>query len=193
MMASNAILSASQYLFMIQRNPASLNTTVEIQPSLLLTLPAPASGIVLQFDPTVLLRELAHNRKPLELHFSEEAITTEGSVIPEGAVQMPDLSLFRKRIIQSVFTDFYETQKSRVDTKWNGLLNWHGTWQFAWLVRNALAHGGKINWIDQRVSSVTWKTITYNYTNHNNREIIFKEIAEGDLIILIDEIDKALI
>lgn len=105
---------------------------------------------------------------------------------------MPDLSLIRKRLIQSVFTDFYETQKNHANAKWNGVQQWDEIWKFAWVVRNALAHGGKISWQDQHISSVTWKTKSYDRLHDNGRDIIFNDIGEGDLIVLIDELDQAL-
>ncbi|WP_104386860.1 hypothetical protein [Cuspidothrix issatschenkoi] len=193
--ACNTFMSALQYLYYIRHCERLSDTlrSVNIQPSLPLTIPAPGSGIVLKFDPSNLLLELSHNHQPSQIQFSEERITDQNTLIPEGSVEMPDLSLLRKRLIQSVFTDFYETQKSRADEKWNKLKEWDSIWKFAWLVRNALAHGGKINWRDQRISSVFWKTISYTYPNDHEREIIFQDIGEGDLIILIDELDKALI
>ena len=192
--ACNTFMSASQYLYLI-RHCGRLSDTlsVNIQPSLPLTIPAPGSGMVLKFDPSNLLLELSHNRQPSQIQFSEERMNDQNTLIPEGSVEMPDLSLLRKRLIQSVFTDFYETQKSRASEKWNRLQEWDSIWKFAWLVRNALAHGGKINWRDKRISSVSWKTISYNQKKDNGREIIFQDIGEGDLIILIDELDKALI
>ena len=107
---------------------------------------------------------------------------------------MPDLSLIRKRLIQSVFIDFYETQKSHANAKWKGkgCQQWDGIWKFAWLVRNAFAHGGKISWQDQSIPSVSWKTKSYDRLLDKGRDIIFNDIGEGDLIILIDELDQAL-
>jgi hypothetical protein len=194
MVACNTFLSASQYLYSIKHSQrlSDTLTNVQIQPSLPLTIPAPSSGIILKFDPSNLLLELSHNRQPTQIQFREETFTIATNPIPEGALEMPDLGLIRKRLIQSVFTDFYETQKCHASAKWNGLQHWNSIWKFAWLVRNALAHGGRISWRDQRISSVSWKTISYDYPHDNGREIIFKEIGEGDLIILIDELDKAL-
>ena len=194
MVACNTFLSASQYLYSIKHSQrlSDTLTNVQIQPSLPLTIPAPSSGIILKFDPSNLLLELSHNRQPSQIQFREETFTTATSLIPEGALEMPDLGLIRKRLIQSVFTDFYETQKCHASQKWRGgLQQWDSIWKFAWLVRNALAHGGKIKWEDHRIPSVSWKTVSYNQQD-NGREIIFKEIGEGDLIILIDELDKAL-
>jgi hypothetical protein len=155
-------------------------------------MPAPISGAVLRFDPSSLLLDLSHNRQPCQIQFREEIFAAATNLIPEGAVEMPDLSLIRKRLIQSVFTDFYETQKNHANAKWNGVQQWDEIWKFAWLVRNALAHGGKISWQDQRISSVTWKTKSYDRLHDNGRDIIFNDIGEGDLIVLIDELDQAL-
>jgi hypothetical protein len=194
MVACNTFLSASQYLQSIRHSQklSDTLTSVQIQPSLPITMPAPISGLILKFDPSNLLIDLSHNRQPSQIQFSEDAITAEMSFIPEGAVEMPDLSLFRKRLIQAVFTNFYETQKSLANTKWGGLKQWNATWQFAWVVRNSFAHGGKINWTDTRISSVSWKAVSY-HPEDNGREIIFNEIGEGDLIILIDELDRDLL
>ncbi len=195
MVACNTSLSLLQYLDKIrysQRLSDTLNS-VQIQPSIPLTIPAPSSALILKFDPSNLLIDLSHNRQPSQILFTEEAITAETNLIPEEAVEMPDLILLRKRLIQSIFTDFYETQKSYAFEKWDKIRDWDPTWKFAWVVRNAMAHGGKINWSsDKGFTSVTWKTISYNYSFDNGREIIFKEIGEGDLIILIDELDSSL-
>jgi len=189
----NTFLSASQYLHHIRCSERLLDIleSTYIQPSLPLTLPAPSSGVILKFDPSNLLLDLAHNRQPKSIQFFEDSLDREIE-IPEGAVEMPDLRLIRNRVIQAVFTDFYETQKNDANTKWNGVKSWDSIWQFAWVVRNALAHGGKINWTDNRISSVSWKNVHYNRSKDNGREIIFNDIGEGDLIILIDELDQVL-
>lgn len=182
MVACNSLLCVSQYLVRIQDRQGSLNAlnSVEIQPSLLITLSAPASGLVLEFDPSDLLLELARNRQPRQLCFSEETITPTAAV-PKGAVKAPDLNLIRQRIIQSVFTNYYETQQTRVKAIWGTLPKRNPIWQFAWLVRNAFAHGDRINWINPGITSVAWKKVSYSYPGDNNRAITLKEIGEGDL------------
>jgi len=199
MAASDAFISATQYLVQIRNSRLpkdkllSNNVMFYIQPSLQLTFPAPGSGLSLGFDPSDLLLELANNRKPVVMRFDENVIAPSQNFIPNGAIKAPNISFLRERIIQSVFIDFIEIQKPLAMAKWDGLRNWNRIWQFAWLVRNALAHGGKINWTDTRILEVSWKNISYNHQNDNNKEIIFKDIGEGDLIILIDELDNALI
>lgn len=194
MVSSNIITSASQYLYTIRhsKNLADILNSVNIQPSLNLCDPAPASGVILHFDPSDFLLELSHNRQPRQLKFREEKFPEEKYYESTTWVEMPDLSLIRKRIIESVFTNFYESQKDCAKAKWGKTNQWDSIWQFAWLVRNAFAHRGKINWKDRSISSVSWKNVFYQYLHDNNREIIFNEIGEGDLIILIDELDNAL-
>jgi len=182
--SGNILLSTAQYLIGIQRHE-----NVPIQPLLPITFNANASCISLTFDPSDSLTKLAYNRMPSQICFRENTIAINRN-IPSNAAKAPDLSLIRNHIIQSVFINCYESQKARVSEKWDGISLWPRIWHFARVIRNAYAHGGCINWTDTRVSPVSWKTLSYDCTKDNGRKITLKDIGEGDIIILIDELDK---
>lgn len=42
----------------------------------------------------------------------------------------------------------------------------------------------------KKLGPVSWKTLSYDCTKDNGRKITLKDIGEGDIIILIDELDK---
>ena len=156
---------------------------VSIQPNLPISIPRGNNNEYLLFHSDSFVKDLSQDIKPerikLDLRSVDKPIDYERS----GLVQMPDLGFIRKSIIQGAFIQFYEFNKPP-----EKLLNWSEKWKFAWLIRNAFAHGGVVNWTDDRICEVSWDSFSFTRSTDNGREIIFNNFGEADIIILLTQL-----
>jgi hypothetical protein len=70
-------------------------------------------------------------------------------------------ALMLTKIILPFFIDFYAENSSWVKSKfWQSQKSWPSIWRFAWVVRNAAAHG-EIKIYDPTMVPVSWYDLTY--------------------------------
>jgi hypothetical protein len=93
-----------------------------------------------------------------------------------------DISCVRRKNLQGIFVDFYEKNKPNKSCK---LQDWEDNWKFAWVIRNAFAHGGSICWSDTRITQAKWDGFIYNREKDNGRDILFVDFGEADIILLL--------
>lgn len=70
-------------------------------------------------------------------------------------------------------------------------------WQFGRVIRNAIAHNGKIFFECSKAPPVHWLTVGYlvGYSYSDNelkRQLLYEEITGVELILLMEDIDSVL-
>lgn len=89
------------------------------------------------------------------------------------------------------FLRYHETYRSHIGIAfrlaWNKIPE---VWRFATVVRNAIAHSGRITINDPNFRAVTWQGLTYDHSS-NGREIQ-RELGPTDLLILLIHMDLEL-
>lgn len=98
-------------------------------------------------------------------------------------------TLFQQRIIGSAFVNFFERNKSTIETKFGqNPSSWPPELNFARVIRNAYSHGGQIHFTSPSASPVTWRGIRYSYSD--NGKSIHDKIYLPEIIELMKEIEK---
>jgi hypothetical protein len=98
-----------------------------------------------------------------------------------------------EHIGQSFFLNFYERWSDRVRNacKLKQLKSWPSAWQFAWVVRNALAHDGCIFFKDSKAPAISWRGLSFAPSNNGDR-LLHARITTGDLLVLALEMQDEL-
>lgn len=68
---------------------------------------------------------------------------------------------------------------------------WPSVWNFARVVRNAMAHGGRIHFTSPNAKTVAWRGLSYG-PSENDRHILHVDLWPGDLFDLLIEMDAEL-
>ena len=174
--SSESLLIFARCLLEVRQN--NTNTQANIQHKIPIMIPRGNSTELLCCDPDSLLSDLANNNRPNSI--SIDLISNFDSSNLASGIKAPDISFIRKSIIQGAFIQFFELNKPNINLK-----SWPNNWKFAWVIRNAFAHGGKIKWTDKRIQKVQWDNFSYERKKDNGKEIIFKGFAEADIILLL--------
>ncbi len=151
----------------------------------------------LEFHPYALLKIMSGNDKwPARFVEFTEVPYYDGSLeqLNPGAFALSSSSFFHtiELITQSAFIRYYETLVPEVEDKFGSdPQRWPSVWNFARVIRNAFAHGGKIYFQKPISPIVSWKTQTYSPSD-NGRQIMGKDISHGDIILLMAEMDAAI-
>jgi len=97
------------------------------------------------------------------------------------------------RLVGDAFVSYYERHLEAVVEIWgkesNG--NWPSVWQFAWVIRNACAHNGCINFRRSNHPLVFWRGLKYAHAD-NGRQVLFDDLTGVELILLMEEMDASL-
>jgi hypothetical protein len=91
------------------------------------------------------------------------------------------------------FMLYFERIKPIIKAKYSEPSNWPELFNFCRIVRNSIAHGGKIYFQSSNSAPLKWNDIKICHIDNN--EVIFqpqKYIGVGDLILLIEECDHLL-
>jgi hypothetical protein len=124
---------------------------------------------------------------PTQLTFNEQHV-----IIPSHArlrlqtYEKPSFSL-----LLSMFVNFYEKHKKDTESQFGNIQTWPTEWKFGRVVRNSLAHDGKISFYKSTAPSVSWRGLTYSADN-NGQEIIHTDLWPGDVIYLMIDMNNYL-
>jgi hypothetical protein len=93
----------------------------------------------------------------------------------------------------AIFIDFHATYTKRLETHvGDDVAKWPEPWQFANVVRNAMAHGGTINYGQRKnVPTVTWHHISYGASD-KGRLVVGGDFSLADILLLMFEMRDAL-
>jgi hypothetical protein len=138
--------------------------------------------------PHTLLDEMYANRWPTRLIVEEEPIQ-----IPTSATL--NLGIFERQFLaleRSMFINYFEHQRPHIDAKHHGdTTRWPAEWNFARIVRNALAHNDEVVFSNLQAVPVNWHGLTYSPAD-NGRKILHSDLWPADLIYLLRELDTYL-
>lgn len=146
------------------------------------------SGAVWQWHPAPVLESFASNFIPDRLH-----LVRIDSILPprEAQLNLGALTMLFQTFAQAMATNYFERYKKEIRAKYGAIQNWPPVWNFARVVRNAMAHGGRISIEKSSEPSVSWKGLTYGFDD-NGRDILCQDLWPGDLFDLVREQDKHL-
>jgi len=151
---------------------------------------------ILTFVPHSLMEFIAKDTWPTVLEFGERPITDAQTLRKKSkndiSFQGESTHLIQELIIMSNFVYYYESVKDSIEKKYGqNPWQWPGTLNFARIIRNAFAHGGKINIKNPNDPPVHWKQYIYSHQN-NGQQIIPNDINMPEIIFLLKEIDGLL-
>lgn len=149
---------------------------------------ATVTAVELVFYPYQVLDPIFAGGWPERLEVDERPLD---STIPERFSRMSGTRRFYAVQIAHTFVHYFESTVSLVrNTYGTNPAQWPAVWNFGRVVRNAFAHGGRINIQNPAVPPVTWRSLTYAYSD-NGREIVYQDMTNVELVILMDEMDQA--
>lgn len=138
--------------------------------------------------PAALLGRLSLKMDIEEIYFRRfDALLPPTTAILELGSLTPLFQTFA----QALATNYFERYRHQIKQSYGGISHWPSVWNFARVVRNAMAHGGRISILNEDEKPVTWKGLTYSYAD-NGRDILRTDLWPGDLFDLIQEMDAAL-
>lgn len=91
---------------------------------------------------------------------------------------------------QPLMVNYFEQFKGEVKAKFGAQLQWPAEWQMGAIVRNALAHNGKVHITDATRPPVTWGGLTLSSTDHGV-PIFNRHMSVGDLLMLMIAMEEA--
>jgi hypothetical protein len=141
----------------------------------------------LTWAPTELMKVVCANQRPTFINFEIADQPIEpNAVLSLGAVE-PLLFSFG----QAMITNYYERYLDEVQGAYTkSSANWPSLWRFGRVVRNAMAHGGRIRIDKKNAAPVNWRSLSYAYED-NDRLVLHGDIWPGDLVYLLKEMDSA--
>lgn len=150
-----------------------------------ISIPRGNNKKTLYYDPKQLSESFINGSIPESLTFYEKEEITNYAELEKPEILSFDVSTIRRQNLQGIFIDFYEKNKPNSIQ----LKDWSNPWKFAWVIRNAFAHGGSISWRDERITEVNWDNFIYKRENDNDRNIIFIDFGEADIMLLLLDLD----
>ncbi len=95
-------------------------------------------------------------------------------------------------ILGALFTTFFEAGKEWLLANVNAdPQKWPSIWRFGRVVRNSIAHGGKLDFRNANAAPENWYALTYSPAS-NGKRIIATDLGPADLLILLFEMSDAL-
>jgi hypothetical protein len=135
------------------------------------------------------LDELRANRWPTQVVIDEAPIA---QAPPKYTTWLTGLQGVHGSMIANAFVQYFEANRHRTEAKYGSSpQNWPGPWNFGRVIRNAFAHGGKINITNPNASPVAWKTLTYA-ASQNGRQLLYQDFTAVEVILLMGEMDALL-
>src|SRR5438128_12462006 len=95
------------------------------------------------------------------------------------------------RIVGASFTNYYSNSEGTIKGRHGTVINkWPETIRFAWAIRNAFAHGGKLKLSDPNLRPIVWKIWSFDH-NHDGKGFLFEPgmLGIGDIIALMEGFD----
>lgn len=112
---------------------------------------------------------------------------------PKHPILLPNVQAMMARLVGDAFVSYFERHLDAVESRWGreSQGNWPMVWWFAWAVRNACSHNGKIHFKSEKHPAVNWRSLKYDF-NDNGRAILFDDLTGVELILLMEEMDAEL-
>ncbi|MDP1654918.1 MAG: hypothetical protein Q8K91_12990 [Hylemonella sp.] len=95
-------------------------------------------------------------------------------------------------ILGALFMAFYDTGKEWLDANVSKeAKKWPSIWRFGRVVRNSIAHGGKLFITNSNAAPENWYALTYSPAL-NGKRIFSTDLAPADLLVLLFEMSDSL-
>jgi len=179
---------------------AALGTAFEVQAGLPARPYAPNQYIALAGLPAVagcefhiyagpVLVELLANRWPTSVKIDEAPIA---HAPPTYSTWLTGLQGVHGSMIANAFVQYFEANRDRIEAKHGSSpQGWPSTWNFGRIIRNAFAHGGKINITNSAAAPATWRSLSYSAAQ-NGLQLLYKDLTAVEVILLMEEMDALL-
>lgn len=109
---------------------------------------------------------------------------TPSRAAPDSSSGAPNVREYIFKMIFPIFTEFYENHVDEIGKCFGeAAATWPEVWQFARVIRNAMAHGSRLSITSAKAKPVKWKGLVYG-PEQNDREIFGTDIEIGDLLMM---------
>lgn len=120
-----------------------------------------------------------------QLHLERETIPAHAG----GPLQLGPIGPLLHTMGQALGTNFFEQNVESIKRRHgDNPSGWPPVWNFARVIRNAMSHGGKINFANPNAQTVSWKGLGYGPAD-NGRHVLHSDLWPGDLFDLLIEMD----
>ncbi len=143
------------------------------------------------FYPFEIFNKIINNEWPEEVIIHEDMPHEWGRVFGITTSAFKNLQILP---IQASFIRYFENYRVEIEKiKGSDPYNWPEPWNFARVIRNASAHGGTIKFDNLDAKEVVWPTANLMYSpKDNDKKIFFTDFSVVEIVILMEEMDKAL-
>lgn len=138
--------------------------------------------------PAYAVSDLSSNFLPNAIHLQRFDVDQPES---DAHLNLGAMGALLATFAQALATNYFERHRSIIASRFGPVKNWPPVWNFARVVRNAMAHGGKVSILNANDPPGRWKGAHYTI-NDNGRDILALDLWPGDLFDLIIEMDSYL-
>lgn len=135
--------------------------------------------------------------EPLSRHIFPSILNLKFDPSPNGPSRgedvdwsNPHIKLYSSFFYQAFLT-FFEKCKPKIDSKFGNIKEAPDVIRFGKVVRDAFAHNGKVNITNPNSPVIRWGRSAYAAVNNGN-PLLYHDLSNGDLVILMCEIDLEL-
>lgn len=136
----------------------------------------------IEFQPVEVLGPISKFAWPPEVHLTIH----ESGDPPSGSPDLTVVQTLMSSLYEHAFISYYEKNSDEMHAKYGGKKNFPDALNFGRIVRNAFAHGGKLN-ITDRIPGA-WGGIVYSEKD-NGRQVLYHDLSSGDLTLLMVDMD----
>ena len=142
-----------------------------------------------RFYPYETFRAVFNNKWPVSFELEEsEQVTTPNGFKKSKTMPTRIRELWR-RLVEVAFVHFFESIRDSIESKYSKeCSHWPDLSNFSRVIRNAFAHGGRINIGNQNSPKVVSKSSSYDFQD-NGKRVLFDDMAIGDVLRLMEEVD----
>lgn len=139
-----------------------------------------------------LMHGVVRNQWPSTLNLVFSPASSKPSSIPNGIeLQSNAISNMLVQLVGTTFLKFYERNVGSPKSRYpQGPKTWPLHWRFAWLLRNAIAHGDRWAINDTSFPATSWNRVSISPADSGKPWFdITDYIAGGDVLLLMEELN----
>lgn len=150
------------------------------------------ANVSLKFYQKELMDIIFKGSWPDIIKFDVIAIEKYEKTIPRNIRWLDGLQGVQANTIMAGFVHYFANIESFIENKYSkDRWKWPETLSFGRTVRNAFAHGGKINIENLKTKNFSWKKLSYG-PKDNGKLIIFNDITLVEIVYLAIEMESLL-
>ncbi len=153
-----------------------------------LSLYQKAENKEINFFPAELLMNISLDHWP---QWIEYQIVSASNQVPDFRLTAQGNSRIISQMVGYSFINYYTNNESTFKKKFGLDKNkWPDVIRFAWVMRNAFAHGGIIKINDTALRPVKWKIWSFDFQNNGQNALFEPSLGIGDVISLMNDFDN---